>query len=782
MGRTLIVVAVGLAALAAVVLALRRSGPFESGDPTAEPLGDLEASAVPPEGLAIGARRGALAARPRLERPATRTVRVRLTGPQGPIEGARVTVYRRWADAAPWASISDREGRVRAADLGALTAGARVEAASEDFLTAYAGVDLEADAEIELPMVPAPSLEGRVVDAGTNEPIVGATVTWGWSDPAVLFSTAATPSTTTGSGGRFRIPPPERQFERALKATAPSYVDAAVQVLRWNGTTEPSPLAIRMRREGVIRGTVRTAAGDPVPGASVRYERVDVSQEHDDSAPRLERWTGRHAPSLQGEALASAGGEFELRSLVCGAAYQLRLRADGRPDTALPHRIQIDDATREAVVDARFGTPGAIRAQFVDPDGRPISGPVHVRCRPLDASREFDVEVEADDLELDARGACEFGGLGGGSHLVELDDPRWVRERRTVDVRPGRTEHVQFRVEDGRTLRGQVVGEDGQPVPGSTVHFYYADWFDDGARTRTPTPCDGTGRFQVKGFRPGPLFAFASAGEPSRRLQSLPQQFDDASERTFVLRAPSRVRMRLVREDGAPCGPPWGASGKHWASTLSPDPDGVVCFDVPPGCRTFRVRVADCATRTFPTDPRGGETLDLGDQRFEPGIEISGAAIGADGEPIDDVSVHAPATGERSTTDRAGRFRLRVPNDGEYRIEAFRPSRFFLPVVVDTSKTRTCVLRASRGAIVRVRLRETDGRAAASVAVELRPEGASPDDERTIRRVTDASGRCTCLVGPGRWSAFLARGASAFGVCEAEDGSTHDVDGVRPAR
>jgi protocatechuate 3,4-dioxygenase beta subunit len=138
---------------------------------------------------------------------------------------------------------------------------------------------------------------GRVVDAGSGAAVAGAVVTVGSTGQTLGGQTpgqtpppagAAQPSLLrqlTDAEGRFAFRNlPAGGF--SITAIKPGYADGAFGRLRPSGYAQPlllrhgervTDLAIRVFRHGVITGTVRDEAGEPVVSAQIRaYRRVVI--------------------------------------------------------------------------------------------------------------------------------------------------------------------------------------------------------------------------------------------------------------------------------------------------------------------------------------------------------------------------------------------------------------------------------------------------------------------------------------------------------------------------
>jgi hypothetical protein len=147
---------------------------------------------------------------------------------------------------------------------------------------------------------------GEVLDAENDQPVAEARAAL--SDPAQIERLrfvrpeVVAPVGVSGSGGWYEIRRAPRGL-LVLMVSAPGYLSEFVQV----NTRQPLPV-VKLHRGGTIQGSVRDAAGQPLPGARV----IAVSSAAVDA----------------GEATADGRGHFAMPKLRPGR-YQLVARASG---------------------------------------------------------------------------------------------------------------------------------------------------------------------------------------------------------------------------------------------------------------------------------------------------------------------------------------------------------------------------------------------------------------------------------------------------------------------
>ena len=325
-----------------------------------------------------------------------------------------------------------------------------------------AGTELRLD----LPMVRGGTAAGRVVDAESGAPVVGAEV-------LVLTDRMATAEAIGGrahsaADGSFSIdgvPPGEVVLVATCERYAPACDDEALCALvrdqRRRSLLRPGQqltgLEIEMRRAVALRGRVLTAAGEPVSGARVECVGAD-----DDP---VRAFFGLDAEALGRIARTDHDGGFTLEVppdadlvLTAGvpgdAARATEQLAAGAPDVTL-------------IVQR----PAALHGRLLAPDGQPVADAVlHFVATPqgvlLEGMARRRAQVEA---RTDAHGHFALLDLAAGSGYLELARPaRWELET-DVQLAAGEATRQVFRARAALGITGRVVDDRGRPVAQSNV-------------------------------------------------------------------------------------------------------------------------------------------------------------------------------------------------------------------------------------------------------------------------------------------------------------------------
>ena len=348
----------------------------------------------------------------------------------------------------------------------------------------------------------APGLFGRVTDAASGAPVVGARV------EAFAFDRLAATSTTTDADGRFEVVDARsRSGAFHLTVDKPPYARAVVE----RATPGKEPILVALEAGGWIEGRVVRGASDP---GAPRVEVTAVRRRFEGNAaidPELRDVLGAVPEAAAREATARAsedGGAFRLGPLRAGT-YALVVRASDRPPwfVAASARSYHDEGGYPVV----SGATNDVGVLTLPPRGT-------LSLRVVDAATEKGVENVTFEASVDfERRAFRVpiepvsrGPRGQYALPVLLEDGRLDATR--IDVRaPGfgpavaslagqadGSEEV-IRLVPAAGLRGDVVGPDGRPMANGLVFVRTA--VDQLLAAIAPTDADG--RFAVEGLPAG---------------------------------------------------------------------------------------------------------------------------------------------------------------------------------------------------------------------------------------------------------------------------------------
>jgi protocatechuate 3,4-dioxygenase beta subunit len=445
------------------------------------------------------------------------------------------------------------------------------------------------------------------------------------------------------------------------------------------------PLHLRLSKATALTGRLSCPLREEAAG-----RRIWVYSSMEGSAAYGEGWQYRVSQTAHSDAAGRyvfpdlAPGVYRLQvysgssgKWLAGATKTLRIPAGGSP-------VQLDIGLRRALP----VTGRVVHAKT----GAPVAG---VRTTAHLYSNLGDCETRTHD-----NGKFLFYALPGMvdvSFTAPEGHVRAGKTKTTVVVVEGRTTTVpDFMVKESATLRGVVVDERGQPVPGANVWEEAEARFSGDPRATT----DANGHFEITGVPPGaPVKLHALAG----RAVTARETVVDPSRETGLIRlvvsgdAAASVRGRVVDRQGKPCGAVVvfisriAEYGAYRYAELRTDHDGR--FESPtliPGHR-YRVVVGSPtltelqafgynarAEQQHEWDAKAGKTLDLGDLTIPwAPATVAGMVVDSVGKPLAGAHVFthdAPELRRLATgTDGQGRFRLRQVYEGDVHVFAQMP-------------------------------------------------------------------------------------------------------------
>jgi hypothetical protein len=289
-----------------------------------------------------------------------------------------------------------------------------------------------------LKLLPGVRIEGRVTGAA-GRPLAGAGVWLAEGDRQPGHALAETlrrqePVATTDEAGRFAIADVARGQRVNVLLAREGYVPFWVP-----GVEAPTsrPLAVMLEPASRLRGRVEDAAGEPVPGASVRLR----------PAPPPPGTVGVEVRRSENIADVDAGsdGTFAFDEVAAGAVT-LEASAEGFVPPE-PVELQVPSDGEVRLVLGR----GAMVAGWVtNAAGEPVAG--------------AQVRIGAIRAESDAEGRYRLAGIPPGSAALAVNHPAYKPKGQLVDVQPGEN-RADVTLERGATVSGRVVDEAGAPRP-----------------------------------------------------------------------------------------------------------------------------------------------------------------------------------------------------------------------------------------------------------------------------------------------------------------------------
>jgi protocatechuate 3,4-dioxygenase beta subunit len=436
-----------------------------------------------------------------------------------PVAGAEISVSL--LDAGGAAAVGRAGEPVRSDESGSFTVGdlarssrVRLAVRRQGYLPAQSPpLDVPSDDEATIELRRAAAVSGRVTDAD-RRPVEGAKVRirpraerGSLLRQSRILSGEAT-GVTTDAKGSFRMNEVE-PGPGVLTVTAACCrpVEKAVEIERGD---EPAVLDLVLPRGDSLSGTVLTAAGRPVAGASVAGG-------------------GHSARSDETGAFRLDG--LEPGPLVLTATHPELGRTRGRAEVGGPHQAEI-----------RFAEPGTIRGRVSDSGGNGIAAAwVHIECAN---------DLVGRPVRADAAGHFERVAQPGSCTLDVEAEGYLPADPRQVVLPAGETVSVGVTLGDGSTVRGRVVGAEAFELARTRLV----------ARSAGRAPVEGridpAGDFEISGLQSG-RWRIAAASPAGRRGEAEVDVEAGEEARVDLELGGGRTLEGTVRLDGAPLQGAW---------------------------------------------------------------------------------------------------------------------------------------------------------------------------------------------------------------------------------
>lgn len=472
------------------------------------------------------ARRSAvpLGARVELTLQPSATLHGVITGPEGkPLAGAIVTPLG-YPHGRTTSERSDAAGRYEATGLAAGLYDVAVRASGlAPGVVPDVVLDARSEVQLDVSLRPGARIVGRLVDA-SDKPLAGRVSVGeisGHPAPYVLLDVMGADA---GADGRFAIDAIP-VGDHALGADVPGQARRRVE-FAVSATQRQVDLGdVRMETGLVIRGRVRTQAGQPIADASVQASA---------SAGRF---------GAQPTARTDPEGAFVLAGLE---PLTYHVSASGRGFG----RTEVDVEPGSDPIELVLEPAGTLTGKVVDDRGDPVDS-FRVVARAGEEGRPWAYNsFDATD------GRFVLESVEAGSYVVSVE----ANERGSATVpakvsASGPTDLGTIRLKPGATVRGVVVDTAGSFVEGARV-----DLTKPRARhtisfgTEPEILTDRSGAFEARGVEPGSLEVKASHSghAPSAPVAIVVEAGQPVPDLRLVLSEGGRIEGSLRRRDGAP--------------------------------------------------------------------------------------------------------------------------------------------------------------------------------------------------------------------------------------
>lgn len=596
-----------------------------------------------------------------------------------------------------------------------------------------------------LALARAGRLRGKVVDP-QGGPLAGAAVVAvhqsALGDRAFSPSDPVADRAETDLQGRFELRHvrPEQIYE--IRASRAGAFPAAQSATVGDPAMPPRDLTLVLAPARTARGKVQDPAGRPIAGAEAVVRPALRPGSSDDAAAGE---TGM--PPVQSD----AEGVFALPELPA-VEVELSVRRKGYAPAAFP-AIRVPNGTGPADLGVVTLRPGAtLTGRVIDHRGQAVpNGEIFLLDRPAspqEMERALQGRKPAAAVAKDGRFTIEDLAQGAPVH-VAVRAPGYLAALARA-IRPPTAKPVVIRLEPEAALRGRVVDEAGEPVPGARIDLHWQAFLPEepdrpvGEPILRNTRADGEGRFELRGLPGGQVRVSVSAPAfvPLQGVEvDLPRP-SAAGELRLVLERGAVLQGRVTTAAGEPV--PAVRVGVSGAAASTND-DGLYWLE---GAEPGRQEVLFLhpshgrVVRPFEIQP-GVNVLDV---TFEPGVEVAGRVVDDTGRPVPGARVelapenHFEPRLYRDVTGEDGRFRLSPVVVGRYRLKAgadgFTDTEHPGTLAVAGEPVSNLEVALEKGAMLSGRILGLAAEDLAQVEVEARG-----DNGETVAAWTDGRGR-----------------------------------------
>ena len=501
---------------------------------------------------------------------------------------------------------------------------------------------------VELRVRRGRTLEGRVLDERSAEPVRGAQVS-AWRmmrrtiGSANMHFSRGGEEGETDEGGLFRLTGLE-VGTYLLTVTAPGYKQARLEaIVPEEG--QPRALTVALKHGLALHGRVVDAQDAPAGG-------VDV---YASQAARQLLSATAHVSG--GSARTGPDGSFAIDGLDAG-----RYEVVADDDTGAQAREMADTGRSEEVV-LHLRSPGAVDGRVVSSDGAPVAGAQVMTIGPSGAMEG--------ERTTDASGSFAFEELPPGSYRVSANDEKHGVATHQVTVEAGRTAHVELAFKRGGVVVGTVRGLSPEEL--KDCHVF--------SQAGSPAQPAADGSFRLEGVPVGvsQVAAFVLSSTKQRTAQVEVKDLDTPVSVDLDFSAGITLRGS-VRRGGRPApgiGVQAQPAGQGTGAGTVTDQDGQFEFKgLDPG--EFVVSALDDQGRTL-VSQRVTVTTDARVDLVVPGGSLAGRVTDASsGSPVTEAAVRATRQGEGgqeqvSSTDESGSFAFHELADGAFVVRAEAP-------------------------------------------------------------------------------------------------------------
>lgn len=398
-------------------------------------------------------------------------------------------------------------------------------------------------------------------------------------------------------------------------------------------------------------------------------------------------------------------GRFRFRDLPAGR-YELRLRHPAFSPLVAGHSVQGGRSGDLGRFVLHRGT--VLTGTVTDPDGRPAAG------LSLWVLAEFarPDEPPPPTAVTGADGTFAIPGLAPDRLALYSCGPGYHPETVTVHFLD---EPVRLTVRPAATLRGRVLGPDGEPLTGASLYARRAGSIsNDGFEVWTPCPendeavSDARGRFVVGPLAPGWYDLLADARGMKQAILPMLRTAagEPGDEAEIRLEAGGILSGRVLDEAGAPIAGADLSFDGPWSEIAESARDGSFSFNIafrePSSAVLSAEKCGYTKVRRELEDLAGDVEIDLVLAQDDGCSMIRGRVVGPDGAPVERALVTGAAYNAPAWTAADGAFEL-AGSESKIHITVEKPGFATVRREIDPA-AGSLEFRLERGAVVSGRL------------------------------------------------------------------------------
>jgi hypothetical protein len=608
------------------------------------------------------------------------------------------------------------------------------------------------------------SLTGQVVEAATGRALAGARVrSRGGGTVATMSASGGRESygeAVSDAEGRFRLTGLPIGWVATVWAELEGWAGGHTPVLFRSAEGTREPVVLALVRGGWLVAHVRRPDGEPAVGVTVQVLR---EQEPEPGTPAGAVQVGTCAePSYYEPVYRSttdASGTCRVLGLPFGGRFCARARAPKLAPSETLRGIVVTESDPQARADLRLRKPAAVRFLCVDPKGAALPD---VEATWFPSPSEMHTRLEPD------RGLLGVEDLEPGPMRVTLTREGFLPVVFHLTLMEGETVERTARFEEGTSIEGLVVDEQGAPLAGARVQAR------QGQDHRASTESDAEGRFRLGGLPAGEygLQAYPEGVSMHSGDEEAPQVTATAPGKGVKLTV--RRQARVVAQFRLPAGGAKPESVMVWVSDEDGNSsgsshewgDGRIVWVETPG----KYRVGFCSRNYAPFEKEvelaAGQVIDLGEVLLDVGLTLEGRVVDGDAKPVAGVAVSEGSLETSETlSGKDGRFVLEhLPRRV---LSLTTRSDDHLPAYLEVDPARGTsfvTLALKRGGVVVGRVKTAAGGAGAGLGLSFHPlDRPEPNRDFGWTR-SDGEGRFRLRLAPGRYKVEAHRGDVPVGT------------------